>query len=100
VNWRAAGIQVNVIGATVVTQAIEVSLTFSAGSDTSAVRDLVEAAIIEEVATLDIGETLYTSSIVSAAKSISGVKNCVVSDPAGDVVPAANELIRAGLVTI
>jgi uncharacterized phage protein gp47/JayE len=100
VNWRSAGIQVNVVGASVITQPITVALTFSAGSDTSSVRDQVEAAIIAEISTLDIGETLYTSSIVSAAKSIEGVLDCVVSNPAGDVVPAANELIRAGLVTI
>jgi len=98
-NWRSAGIQVNVVGATVVTQTIDVTLTFAAGSDTSEVRDQVEAAIIAAVNTLSIGETLYTSLIVTAARLISGVLDCVVNDPAGNVVPAANELIRPGLVT-
>jgi len=99
VNWRSAGIQVNVVGATVVAQTIDVSLIFAAGSDTSSARDQVEAAIVAAVNALDIGATLYSSDIVAAAKSISGVLDCVVNDPAGDVVPAADELIRPGLVS-
>jgi uncharacterized phage protein gp47/JayE len=93
-NWRAAGIQVNVVGATVVYQDITLALTFEAGYDTSAARELVREAVAAAVNTLSIGETLYRSSIVAAARGVSGVLDCVVSNPAGDVAPAANELIR------
>ncbi len=94
VNWRAAGIQTNVTGATVVYQDVAVTLTFAAGYDTSAVRDQVRTAIVAAVNALDIGETLYRSTIVAAARSIQGVLDAVVTDPAGDVVPAANQLLR------
>lgn len=98
VNWRSAGIAVNVVGATLTLQAIDVTITFAAGVDTAAVRDLIETAIIAELATLKIGETLYRSSIVTAAKSAAGVIDCVVTNPAGNVTPAANLLIRAGAI--
>jgi len=95
VNWRTAGIQVNVVGATVVYQNITLSLTFQAGYDTSAVREQVRAAVVEAVNDLSIGETLYRSAIVAAAVGVTGVIDCVVTDPAGDVAPAANQLIRS-----
>lgn len=99
VNWRSAGIAVNIFGATLTTQAWDVTLTFAAGSDTSAVREQVEAAIIAALALLKIGETLYLSSIISAAKSVAGVLDCVINDPVGDVVPTASQLLRSGLGT-
>jgi uncharacterized phage protein gp47/JayE len=94
VNWRAAGVPVNVVGATVVYQDITIALTFAAGYDTSAVRDQVREAIVAAVNELKIAETLYRSTIVAAARGVLGVLDCVVTDPAGDVVPAANQLLR------
>ena len=93
-NWRAAGIQVNVVGATVVFQNITLVLTFAAGFDTSAARDEVRAAVVDAANAITIGETLYRSQLVAAALGVEGVVNAVVTNPAGDVVPAANQLIR------
>jgi uncharacterized phage protein gp47/JayE len=101
VNWRAAGVQVNVLSATAVNQAVALALSFAAGVDTSATRDAVIAAVVREINTLTIGETLFRSSLIAAAK-VPGVVNVVVSNPAGDVVPAKDQLIRtsAALVTL
>lgn len=93
-NFRPAGVPVNVIGATVVFQDITLALTFQAGFDTTDVKELVRAAVLAEVNTLSIAETLFRSRIASAGLTISGVLNVAVTTPAGDVVPAANEILR------
>lgn len=92
-NWRAAGVVVAVAAAAVVTQTVDLTVAFAAGFDTSDTRDAIKAAVIALVNGLDVGETLFASKIVAAA-SIAGVNNVVVSDPAGDVVPTAQQVIR------
>lgn len=101
-NWRAAGIQVNVLGATVVNQTVDLTLTFQAGFDTTALRDEVIAAVLAYINSLSIGETLLRAQLITAVGQIEGVLNVTISDPAGDVVPAANQLLRtsATLVTL
>lgn len=101
-NWRAAGKIVNVYGATVVLQSITIHLAFAAGVDTALVRNLAVAAIAAAVNGLAIGETLYASSIVAAARGIQGIVDCKVIDPAGDVVPTADQILRtnAGLIGV
>ena len=93
VNWRAAGVQVNVQGATQILQDITLALTFRAGFDTSSTRDKAIEAVVAAVNSLGIGETLFRSAIVAAAK-ITGIRDVVVSNPAGDVAPSLNQLIR------
>jgi len=103
INWRTAGITASVVGATVLNQAIDISLTFRAGSDTAGARDAALAAIETAVNALGIGETLFESLMVTAAKSSDeGILNVVINNPAGDVVPLPNELIRTStsLLTI
>lgn len=100
VEYRAAGVEVEVLAAVVVQQAIALTVTFRAGFDTGQVRDGVIRAVFDEVGRLTIGETLFRARIVSAAGNVPGVLNVVVTNPAGDVVPAANELIRTTEATI
>jgi uncharacterized phage protein gp47/JayE len=99
-NWRPAGTQVNVVGATVVNQAIALTLTFAAGSDTAAARDQAIDAVVAAVNALGIGETLFRAQIIAAAGAVAGVKNVVVSNPSGDVVPTASQLIRTTHATV
>lgn len=101
VNWRAAGVQVNVLAAQPVEQAVSLTLTFEAGVDTSAARDRAIAAVVAAVNSLRIGQPLYRASLIAAAK-VAGVLNVVVTDPVGDVVPTKEQLIRtsAALVTL
>jgi len=93
-DWRAAGVQVNVVGATVVFQDLAITLSFYAGFDTSRSRDAVREVVVAVVNGLTIGETLYRSQIVAAAIGVEGIQNAIVTNPAGDVVPLANQLIR------
>lgn len=92
-EFRAAGIPVNVVGAVVVDQPITLQFTFEAGVDTGAVRDQAIQAVVDAVNRLSIGDTLFRSLLISSAK-IAGVRDVVVVIPAGDVAPAANQLLR------
>jgi uncharacterized phage protein gp47/JayE len=93
-HWRPAGTQVNVVGATVVNQAITLALTFAAGFDTAAARDQVIEAVIAAVNGLGIGETLFRAQLIAAAAGVAGIRNVVVVNPAGDVDPTNSQLIR------
>lgn len=101
-NWRAAGVPVNVVGATVVNQAITLSLTFRAGFNTSTVREAARNAVVAYVNGLSIGQTLYRSKIAAAALSVNGIDDATVTNPAGDVAPSASQVLRtsSSLVTI
>jgi uncharacterized phage protein gp47/JayE len=93
-NWRAAGVQVNVVGATVVFQNLTLSLSFYAGFDSTRSRDAVREAVVTLVNGLSIGGKLFRSQVVAAALGVDGIQNAVVTNPAGDVVPTANQVIR------
>lgn len=99
-NWRAAGIMVNVVGATVISQDIDLSVTYVAGTDTSMARDAIRAAIIAGISDLAVGDTLFRSAIVGFVQSVEGVQNVVVNDPAGDVAPLLSQIIRLGELTL
>lgn len=100
-NWRAAGVQVNVAPARVALQPITVVLSFEAGVDTGGARDAAIESILAEVGKIGIGQTLYRSALIAAAKR-PGIRNVVISNPAGDVIPDADELVRtrSELITI
>jgi len=102
INWRAAGVKVNVFGATIVQQPITVSATFRAGINTSAARSALVSSLVAAVSRLTIGETLFRSVLIGAAQGVSGVISADISDPAGNVVPGTAELLRTApeLVTL
>ena len=93
VNWRAAGVQVNVEIATVVQQSIDVSLTFAAGADTGSVISVMRSSILAAVGNLGIGDTLYSSTLISSAR-VPGIVDVQLNTPAGNVAPGAAQLIR------
>jgi uncharacterized phage protein gp47/JayE len=95
-EYRAAGIVVTIYGGTPVYESVELSLSYSAGTDTAAAWAAVRSAVVAAVNALGPSETLRVSTIIAAAKTVPGV---IVSDsavvvPAGDVVPAAGQIIR------
>lgn len=104
VNWRAAGVIVNVQGGVVLSQNVTLALSFRAGSgiSTSAIQPTVEAAVAARINKLKIGETLSPDIIKQAACNVDpdNILSCAVSIPAGDVVPAGNQIIRCGAVTV
>lgn len=101
VNWRAAGVIVNVIGASLVTQNVQVHLTVRAGVNTDALVSLVQSAVTARLAKLKIGEVCSQAAIQQAVLNVdSNIINCTVVLPVADVQPAGNQIIRAGSVTV
>lgn len=102
-NWRAAGIVTNVSGGSLYDDGnggghtnITVALVVRAGVDTQAIASAVKSAIAGAVNKLKIGDTLYTSNIQAAARSVDpdNILEVTVTLPAVSIAPAANEIIR------
>jgi uncharacterized phage protein gp47/JayE len=103
VEYRAAGVVVQVIGATPIYQRVRFRLRFEAGVDTTRAFDLVRAATIARVNGLRPRATLPVSMLFEAARSVPGVivLDDAILEPIGDVVPSGSEVIRtrADLIT-
>lgn len=99
-GYKAAGIIVTVAAATVDEENITATVEIHPDYVESDVLDACEAYIGEFMGSLKIGQTLYKNEIVGRLMEIDGVLDCSVSVPAGNVIPAANEIIRAGTVGI
>jgi uncharacterized phage protein gp47/JayE len=101
-SWRCAGSVVTVLGGTVLTQAITVALTVRPTFDVVAMTTTIQDAIEERVNKLGIGETLYQTMIRTAVQNvrIDEILNVTVSAPASDLTPSANQVIRAGTITV
>jgi uncharacterized phage protein gp47/JayE len=101
-NWAAAGAAWSVVGGALSTQPITLSVTARVGVDTNALTDQIKDAVTARCAKLKIGETLYRSMIRSAVMAVdpNNIQEVTVTVPATDVAPSANNVIRAGVVTV
>lgn len=99
-EWRAYGIDVEVIGALVTYVTIALTLTTKTGYDQDAVIALVKAAIVAKLDAFDPGQTLYPSDIVAATKGVAGVVECTVTTPAAALAAGTTEALRTQLARI
>lgn len=101
-DWAAAGAAWSVVGGALSTQAVTLSVTARVGVDTNALADQIKDAVTARLAKLKIGETLYRSMIRSAVMAVdpNNIQEVTVTLPATDVAPSANNVIRAGVVTV
>ncbi len=99
-NWRAAGTAVQVLGGVIYEQ--DVTLSITARSGVTVDPTLVTAAVVGRMLKLGVGETLYLSVLRAAVIALDpdGITDVVISVPTTNIAPAANQLIRAGAVTI
>lgn len=89
-EFRAAGIPVQVVGGQVIYQPVVWELGFLTGFDSALATSRVRAVCVALAQFLAPGAILYRSSLIAAVRSVPGV---VVTDtalvlPAGDIVPA------------
>jgi phage-related baseplate assembly protein len=99
VEYRAAGIFVDVQSSTPTFVSIVLRLRFAASFDSSLVFDQVRRAIVAYVGTLAPGATLTRAALYSIARSISGaiVLEDAIVEPVGDVVPTTGQVLRTAL---
>lgn len=95
-EWRAAGVGVQVVISAVVLQSIRVALTFSSGADETATTAAVLAGIVQHVNNLAPGEKLMLADLKSIIQRTPGVYytgNELIT-PTGDIQPAPGEVLR------
>ena len=96
-GYRAAGIQVVVIGGVVVYQPVQWALAFQVGIDEKLATQRVLAVTVALSQFLPPGGTLYRSKLISAASQVPGViiRDSSLLYPLGDVEPTAgNNMLR------
>lgn len=101
INWRAAGIFVNVQGGSLLTQNIAITITARAGVDTQALVPRIQAAVAARVLKLKIGESLTLDIIQQAVRNVDdAIKTVTITNPAVSITPSPNQIIRAGSITV
>lgn len=99
VEFRAAGIVVDVFGAVPRFESIALLLRFDTGIDSTLAFDAVRSRTLANVNALAPQKTLERALLFESAKTVEGV--IVLADavqvPVGDVMPAVGEVIRTRL---
>lgn len=98
-EYRAAGVYVDVASASPLFVPVVYNLRFAAGVDTTAAFALVQSATVSAVNALAPSAVLPVSLLFSVARSVPGVivlDDAVVA-PVGDLVPSAGQAIRTRL---
>lgn len=98
-EFRAAGIVVDVVGATPRFEAISFLLRFETGVDSTLAFDAVRLRTLAQVNRLPPQTALERSLLFAAARSVEGVivRDDAVAVPVGDVIPATGDIIRTTL---
>lgn len=84
-----------VIPPSILTQAVTMTVS-GTGLDYVA----IAASISTYMATLIPGQALYRAQLIQAALDNEGVTNVIVTTPAADVVPTAQQIIRPGVISV
>jgi uncharacterized phage protein gp47/JayE len=100
---RPSGTYVQVTVASIVLQAIQVTLTFSANADVNTVALQARAMIVDYTNGLSPGAPFRISEVMEKLKMVSGLvhSGCAIVSPVGDIQPKPLQLIRTmlGLVS-
>jgi hypothetical protein len=101
-QWAPIDSIVNVVGATLLIQPVDIGLTVRAGIDIAGLIDRVRDAIVSRLNLLNPGDTLYRDMISAAARAVDqqNILQVAVNVPAANVVPAATEVIRTDISSI
>lgn len=95
-EFRAAGVVVDVLTTAPVFESVSYAVAFVDGTDTVAAREQIKALTVATLNQLAPGEVLPRSLLFAIARTVSGtiVPDGAVLVPAGDIVPAQNEVIK------
>lgn len=100
-SWKAAGTTVNTYGGNLLLQNISLTITARAGVDTISLVSKIQSAVTARVNKLRIGESLDPDIIKQATFNVSDdILSVTVVTPSVTVVPTADQLIKAGTVSV
>lgn len=103
-EFRAAGIAVIPSSSIPQIVDVELTLTFSAGVDTTVLAQLIRANVVEFVNSLAVNQTLHRAALFSVLQRFASdgliVNDATVVEPTGDLVPAAGTTLRTRLQNV
>lgn len=99
-EYRGFCIQYTIERAVRVGVDIKMSINVLSGSDEVLTRQGVIAALTDLVANLEMGEPLYTATIIQTAMNVAGVENVKLTEPTTDNVPEENEILQPDSVEV
>ena len=99
-GWKAAGVKVDVIAATLVAVAVTATVVIGTTYAHAPVIQAIKDAISDYISKLDIGDDVLVAELVSAAMNIPGVENFHITIPSADVAIATVEKATTGTLTI
>lgn len=100
--WRDAADIVTTIGATLLLETIDLTLTVRAGVDVTSLLDRVRSAVVAAVNRLNPGETLERELISTAAMNVDpdSIKKARVNVPVVDLVPDEDQSIATNVSSV
>lgn len=99
-GYKAAGVIVTVLAATVVAQNVVGTVTIAAGYDPTTTKAAVADAVRQYMNALGVDENLVWAAIIEVMMGVPGVINATLTTPAADYNPATGAVVRPGTVTI
>ncbi len=99
-GWKAAGVKVEVVGASTMSVDVTGVLTVVGAYQSAAVTAEVQAAIADYIAGLDIGEPVIRSEIIAAAMNVDGVSNFIPSLPSADTLIVETAKVMPGTIAL
>ena len=99
-GWKAAGVKVVVLAATLTSINVTGTVTAAAGYSSATVIQAVSDAVTSYIANLGIGAKVIQSEIVAAGMNVDGVSNFRVTAPTNDTTIASNAKAVVGTVTL
>ena len=99
-EYRGFCIQYTIERAVRVGVDIKMSINVLSCSDEVVTRQCVITALTDLVANLEMGEPLYTATIIQTAMNVVGVENVKLTEPTTDTVPEENEILQPDSVEV
>lgn len=99
-GWKAAGVKVVVLAATLTSINVTGTVTAAPGYQSASVRQAVSDAVTAYIAGLPIGAKVIQSEIIAAGMNVEGVANFRLSAPTNDTAIASNAKAVIGTVTL
>lgn len=99
--WRSAGDLVILVGATLVTQDVDYTLTVRTGVDVNTLFARTDAAIGASMLRLQPGDTLFRTNLSRVVENVDtrSIVSCAINTPPADIVPTSSQILRAGVIS-
>lgn len=99
-GYRAAGVNVEVLAPSIVTQDVTMTATVDSGVDIDQIKVDINTVLTNYINTLGVGADIIYNELVAAVMSVFGVLDVDITVPASNVTIASSQVGRLGVLTI